>query len=206
VQLLEGKGGNYIWLWADGDEMHTGTSYNLRSHSRTPHPFAPSGWQLTDSDLRMGTSAIARHLEHIKSGITESPRMMKRRERLLTLVHPSLRFPAVAWAIAISEAVQRADNSRGIQGRELFDLICILGTIVKFPDSAQAFIDSTIGSDYWYEPTVAGHKCLLPIDKSEKEIVARWICIAALATLNYESDATSYKILCREECAIGRVR
>jgi hypothetical protein len=208
VQLLEGNGGNDIWLWADGDETHIGTSYNLRSHSRPQYSFSPPGWRLTDSDLLMGISAIGRRVEHVKRGITESLHMMKRRERLLALVHPSLRFAAIAWSIATSEAVQRADNSRGIQGRRLHDLFRTLGIVVKFPHPARAFIDSTSGfdSDYWYKSTVAGHKCLLQISFLERETPARWIYIASLATMNYESDPTSYKILCREECAILHLR
>jgi hypothetical protein len=143
VQLLEGKGGNDIWLWADNDEMHIRTSYNLRSHYQTQFSFVPPVRRLTDSDLRMGISAIARRVEHVRRGITENLHMMKRRERLLALIHPNLRFTAIAGSIATSEAVRRADTSRGIQGRMPHNLYDILDTEVKFLYLAQPFINST---------------------------------------------------------------
>jgi hypothetical protein len=204
VQLLEGEVGNDIWLWADGDEVHIWTSYYFQSEYSAPRIASLSGFQLTNSDLRTGISALERRIEHVRSGVTESLHMMKRRKCLKVIVHPNVRFAAIAWSIATSEAMRRADTSRGIQRRGNFaELYRGLRDIVRFTDPARAFIKSAMGADYWDKLVQAGHTCHNQIYPSEREDAGCWIYIASLVTLNHESDDTSFKILCGGKCTSG---
>ena len=122
VELLDSDAEEDIWLWADGDEARIANScrYKLYSDSLTHEDYF-CRWRLTNRDFRMGISALARRVEHARRGITESSDMMERRRRLHAVIHPRLRFCAIAWLIATSEAMRRADISRGIQQRNLKD-------------------------------------------------------------------------------------
>jgi hypothetical protein len=199
VQLLDGQVGDDIWLWADGDELGVKSQYSLHSDSPSVR-LGVAGWKLTASDLRMGISALARRMEHVRRGVTESLHMMERRNRLRVVAHPSLRFAAIAWSIATSQAVLRADNSRGIQRRHLMNLFNTLGAVTSFPSAAVISIESIFHSvfqHYTDSLMKAGHTCQ---QSYEYDMHKCWIYINSLVTPNHELDDPLYKSCCKEYC------
>jgi len=196
VQLLDSEVGEDIWLWADGDEMCITNSCRFKLYSDYPASgsWEDPGWRLTNSDIRMGISALTRRVEHVRKGVTESLDMMERRKRLHAVGDPRLRFCAIAWSIATSKAMRRADTSRGYRGRNfcsLFDYFSVVGDFLGLES-----VIPTIDGNYWDNLIEAGHTCHSQISIYEREEAGQLIYIASLVTLNRESDAPSFKTLC----------
>jgi hypothetical protein len=197
VQLLDGEIGDNIWLWMDGDELEVKNQYFLHSDSPSPSwiQMGVQGWKLATSDILMGISALARRMARVRSGVMESLHMVERRNRLRDVVHPSLRFASIAWSTATSQAVLRADNSRGLQRRHLLKLFNMLRDVVhlEFPSAVANLIDSIIHSefqDYKVSMMKAGHTCQQSVRYN------RWIYIKSLVTPNHELDDTLCKSVC----------
>ena len=200
VQLLDGEVGKDIWLWADGDEIHIPTFYTLARDSPTAQRkrrSPVSGWRLTSADLHLGILALKRRLERVRQGATTESLDTTERRKRVRFVEPGVRFAAIAWSIATSEAMGYANASRGVQ-RPDFERLCgLLESVVEFPRSTQSFIKSTISSDYWQRHGVCYDR-IFSFDFGERDECSssRWIYVASLVTSSQESDATSFKIFC----------
>jgi hypothetical protein len=204
VQLLDGEGGDDIWLWVDGDEEHIGTSNLHRVHPYDDNNVI-SGWKLTNSDFCMGISALVRHVERIRGGVSENLYAAKRRERL-QLVHPLLRFAAITWSICTSEAMRRADASRGTIERCSVKLFYDLEFALEGLSLDMDFMESTMRSKFrgfWNSRGEAGHTC--HIDHGDDvAVVERWIYIKSLVAPNFDIDVTFLGIVCDKQCASTR--
>ena len=208
--LLDGEAGNDIWLWADGDEKNIAIFYHLRSDSPATQPKEWShydlvpGWRLTSFDLHLGISALRRRVERVRKGVTEVPHMVERRKRV-HIVDPGVRFAAIAWTIATSEAMRSANASRGDQQPHLHSLVYSLTKVVEFSASARAFIKSTISSGYWQIHGVCYDRMSsFDFEEPEECSGSRWIYVASLVTSSQESNATSFKIFCPGNRCAGR--
>lgn len=205
VELLDREVEN-IWLWLDGDEERINACY---TSFRSDFPSADGEWKLTDSEFLMGISSLARRTKCVRTGVLESQHMMERRNRLYALPYPDLRFAAITWSIATSEAIRRADISRGIQKRDLhhrLGIICGLNIVTSFSSAAKDFMKSALQSSEFlcYKETMirAGHTC--PISRFEfDDFYDRpdyWIYVKSLVTPNQELGDTLLQGFCSPAC------
>ena len=188
--LLGGEVGEDIWLWTDGDETRVG-SYHLCSDSPSQRYSGVSGWRLTSSDLYVGILALQRRLKRVRRGVTESLPITERRKRIC-VVDPGVRFAAIAWSIATSEAMGCANASRGVKRPDFRGLYYWLRNVVELSDSAQEFIKSTSGSDFWQKHG----PCYNQLYIFDFEELSWWSYIASLVIPSQESDATSFRNFC----------
>jgi len=100
----------YGW---NGDEEHIGTSTDLHRIQPYDDSSMISGWKLTNSDFCMGISALVRTCGSVLKEEFQKISTRQSGEKRLQLVHPLLRFAAITWSICTSEAMRRADASRG---------------------------------------------------------------------------------------------
>jgi hypothetical protein len=204
-ELLDGEGEDDIWLWADGDEKDIRSSYNLCSDSPSSRWSNNGGWKLTNSDLHMGISALARRVDRAKGGVSEGLNITESRKRLHP-VAPTLRFAVIALSIFASEAMRRADTSRGIAERSVCRARFDLDLVLRINQDVRAFIHGKFlgyrDSMKEVGPKCPSRSCSLSFarDTPSLELWTYYVTSLALwplVILNHDVDRNLLRSACR---------
>jgi len=136
IRLVDGEHDEDIWLWADDDEGHAidviRNNTKNRLH-RTQADRYSGGWKLTEADIRAGITALSRRIARVRKGEKGKLETVEVRTRLHDVTHPSLRFAAISWAIATSQAMKDVHRSRDNHGQRYLSLIGELDDIIFLP-------------------------------------------------------------------------
>ncbi|TFK34670.1 hypothetical protein BDQ12DRAFT_726711 [Crucibulum laeve] len=188
LRLLGGASGDDIWMWAEGDEERIQTEY-----PELKRPFQPAnrqtgrvGWRLTDQELATATTTLANRIEDKTLGDgSQSLFLEERRNRLQALRESSLRFAAIAWATATSQAMRDASNSLGLENRNYHSLLWELEETIYFPFATHESLISLRTPDHPYHAfadamLATNHVCHQNF--CNKDLLMKWIYVGSLAS------------------------
>jgi len=190
LKLLEGDTNDDIWLWVDGDEKNTDDHWPFRASRELPTP----DWHKT-------ASALSRRLEHARvrgcRSREESVYMAQRRRRVQE-ADPHIRFSMIAWIVASSETVRAADISRGLSGRNQWDLgNLIRDWFLRVPSSwFPTAIVNNVFQPFCDVMKRAGHTCHDMNWFGLKE----WIYMRSLLTPNQRYDVVYLSLTTESSC------